>query len=392
MVHTYCEPLERTGQWWDFFRKKLREGRQGYVVSPVVEQSEHHDLASVEACYEGLANGDLSDFRLALIHGRLPAREKDAVMQDFAEGKIQVLVATSVVEVGVDVPNATLMTIMSGQQFGLAQLHQLRGRVRRGKYPGYVCVFAEPANTEAEQRLEALVNMTDGFELAEVDFGLRGPGELFGFRQHGMPPLHIADLTRDMDLLIEARAVAQEMALAAPGRVRRLVILNIPVITNTRGNAAAQAQLRKAGGRSFWYQLFQAEPNLPEAMIPGNEKAWLGHFLKTWSREAFPEDAFEEYVRCYAIEHTPATGAAYYRCYKPDMARWAEIAGRRFAMPGLYIYGQHDPVIIEPYTHHLDDVFDDIRLEKLDAAHFVQEERPREVAALIAEFVDRQDE
>ena len=187
-------------------------------------------------------------------------------------------------------------------------------------------------------------------------------------------------------------AVAQEMALAAPGRVRRLVILNIPVITNTRGNAAAQAQLRKAGGRSFWYQLFQAEPNLPEAMIPGNEKAWLGHFLKTWSRQAFPEDAFEEYVRCYAIAHTPATGAAYYRCYKPDMARWAEIAGRSFAMPGLYIYGQHDPVIIEPYTRHLDDVFDDIRLEKLDAAHFVQEERPREVAALIAEFVDRQDE
>ena len=231
VVHTYCESLERTEQWWDFFRKKLREGRQGYVVSPVVEQSEHHDLASVEACYEGLANGQLSDFRLGLIHGRLPAREKDAIMQDFAEGKIQVLVATSVVEVGVDVPNATLMTIMSGQQFGLAQLHQLRGRVRRGKYPGYVCVFAEPANTEAEQRLEALVNMTDGFELAEVDFGLRGPGELFGFRQHGMPPLHIADLTRDMDLLIEARAVAQEMVDADPGlaeptlsRLRQMVL------------------------------------------------------------------------------------------------------------------------------------------------------------------------
>jgi pimeloyl-ACP methyl ester carboxylesterase len=186
-------------------------------------------------------------------------------------------------------------------------------------------------------------------------------------------------------------AVAQEMALAAPERVHRLVILNIHVITNARGNAAAQAQLRNSGGRSFWYQFFQTEPHLPEAMIPGNEEVWLGHFLKTWTREAFPAAAFEEYVRCYAIAHTPATGAAYYRCYKPDTARWAEIAGTRFAMPGLYIYGQHDPVIIEPFTRHLDDVFDDIRLETLDAAHFVQEERPREVAALIAEFVGQND-
>ena len=216
-VHTYCEPAEKSEQWWDFYCKKLREGRQGYVISPLVEQSEHHDLASVEECFEGLSNGQLSDFRLGLVHGRLPAREKEKVMLDFAEGKIQVLVATSVVEVGVDVPNATLMTIVGGQQFGLAQLHQLRGRIRRGKHTGYVCVFAQPANPEAEKRLEAFVEMTDGFELAEVDFALRGPGELFGFRQHGMPPLHIADLTRDMELLIEARTVAQQTIEADPG-------------------------------------------------------------------------------------------------------------------------------------------------------------------------------
>jgi ATP-dependent DNA helicase RecG len=216
-IHTYCEPAEKSEQWWDFYRKKLREGRQGYVISPLVEQSEHHDLASVEECFEGLSNGQLSDFRLGLVHGRLPAREKEKVMLDFAEGKIQVLVATSVVEVGVDVPNATLMTIVGGQQFGLAQLHQLRGRIGRGKHTGYVCVFAQPANPEAEKRLEAFVEMTDGFELAEVDFALRGPGELFGFRQHGMPPLHIADLTRDMELLIEARTVAQQTIDADPG-------------------------------------------------------------------------------------------------------------------------------------------------------------------------------
>ena len=216
-IHTYCEPAEKSEQWWDFYRKKLREGRQGYVISPLVEQSEHHDLASVEECFEGLSNGQLSDFRLGLVHGRLPAREKERVMLDFAEGKIQVLVATSVVEVGVDVPNATLMTIVGGQQFGLAQLHQLRGRIGRGKHTGYVCVFAQPANPEAEKRLEAFGEMTDGFELAEVDFALRGPGELFGFRQHGMPPLHIADLTRDMELLIEARTVAQQTIDADPG-------------------------------------------------------------------------------------------------------------------------------------------------------------------------------
>ena len=216
-INTYCEPAEKSEQWWDFYRKKLREGRQGYVISPLVEQSEHRDLVSVEECFEGLTNGELSDFRLGLVHGRLPAREKEKVMQDFAEGKIQVLVATSVVEVGVDVPNATLMTTVGGQQFGLAQLHQLRGRIGRGKHTGYICVFAEPANSEAEKRLEAFVGTTDGFELAEIDFALRGPGELFGFRQHGMPPLHIADLSRDMELLIEARTVAQQMIDTDPG-------------------------------------------------------------------------------------------------------------------------------------------------------------------------------
>ena len=182
-------------------------------------------------------------------------------------------------------------------------------------------------------------------------------------------------------------ATAQEMALAAPERVQRLVLMNIHVLPNARGNQAAQDVIRQRGAQSLWYQFFQAAPNLPEAMIPGNEDAWLGHFLRTWSREGFPEEAFAEYVRCYAIEHTPATGSAYYRCYKADTARWAEIAGTRFAMPGLYIYGRHDPVIIPAFTQHLDDVFDDIRLEELDAAHFVQEERPREVAALIRDFL-----
>lgn len=182
-------------------------------------------------------------------------------------------------------------------------------------------------------------------------------------------------------------AVAQEMALAEPERISRLALINIHVLPNARGNAAAQQRLRESGAGAYWYQFFQSAPELPEAMIPGNERAWLGHFLRTWSHSAFPAEAFEEYVRCYAIEHTPATGAAYYRCYRADSARWAELAGQRFAMPGLYIHGRHDPVIVSEFTRHLDDVFADIRLETLDAAHFVPDERADDVAALLDGFL-----
>ena len=152
-------------------------------------------------------------------------------MGDFREGRIQVLVSTSVVEVGVDVPNATLMAIEAGERFGLAQLHQLRGRVSRGSFPGYCGVFADPQTEEAQQRLEAFVSTTDGFRLAEVDFELRGPGELFGTRQHGLPPMRIADLTRDAEILAETRRDADEMAAQDPdlslpqhARLRQLVV------------------------------------------------------------------------------------------------------------------------------------------------------------------------
>jgi ATP-dependent DNA helicase RecG len=128
-----------------------------------------------------------------------------------------VLVCTSVVEVGVDVPNATLMAIESGERFGLSQLHQLRGRISRGKFPGFCCVFAAPQSDESRERLKAFVSTTDGFQLAELDFKLRGPGELFGTRQHGMPPMRIADLTRDTDLLEEARRDALALVASDPG-------------------------------------------------------------------------------------------------------------------------------------------------------------------------------
>jgi ATP-dependent DNA helicase RecG len=216
-IHTYLAGEEKRDKWWDFCRKKLCEGRQGYVITPLVDESEQTSAVSLEQTFETLANGPLADFRLGLIHGRMTPGEKDAVMDDFRRGEIQVLVSTSVVEVGVDVANATLMTIESGERFGLAQLHQLRGRISRGKYPGFCCVFGEPKTPESIERLQAFVASTDGFKLAETDFRLRGPGELFGTKQHGLPPLRIADLLRDTDLLTEARRDAQALVATDPG-------------------------------------------------------------------------------------------------------------------------------------------------------------------------------
>ena len=175
-VHTYLGSDQQRSQWWEFFCKNLREGRQGYVITPLIEESDQWNATSLAEAFEELANGELEEFRLGLIHGRMASGEKDQVMADFNGGKIQVLVGTTVVEVGVDVPNATLMTIEGAERFGLAQLHQLRGRIVRGAYPGYCCLFAEVTSDEARQRLEAFAGSTDGFELAEIDFKLRGAG------------------------------------------------------------------------------------------------------------------------------------------------------------------------------------------------------------------------
>ena len=231
-VHTYLTAEADRPRWWDFFCRKLREGHQGYVIAPLVEESEQSEAASVQQVYEELANGPLEAFRLGLIHGRMSPEEKDAVMDAFRRGEIQTLVSTSVVEVGVDVPNATLMTIEGGERFGLAQLHQLRGRISRGRFPGYCSVFTEAGSEEAQERLKAFVSSTDGFRLAEIDFALRGPGELLGTRQHGLPPFRIADLVRDGAVVEEARRDAQQLVDADPGLahpehalLRRMVLI-----------------------------------------------------------------------------------------------------------------------------------------------------------------------
>ncbi|OYV86941.1 MAG: hypothetical protein B7Z73_10875 [Planctomycetia bacterium 21-64-5] len=214
-VHTYLVGQEQREKWWDFFGRKLRDGKQGYVVTPLIDESSEADVASLEQAFESLAHGPLEAFRLGLLHGRMSSSEKETTMQAFRRGDIQALVTTTVVEVGIDVPNATLMTVYSGERFGLSQLHQLRGRVSRGVQPGYCAVLTDVEAPEARQRLEAFAATNDGFQLAEIDFELRGPGDLLGTRQHGLPPLRIANLARDGAVIEEARRDAQQLVAAA---------------------------------------------------------------------------------------------------------------------------------------------------------------------------------
>ncbi len=278
-VHTYLVSEEEREHWVTFVIKKIREGRQAYWIVPLVEESLTYSGKSLEQAEAELRESLPSDIRIGTLHGKMQTWEKETMMQDFRSGEIQVLISTTVVEVGVDVPNATLMTIESGDCFGLAQLHQLRGRIVRGAYPGYCGVFAkqnisktesdEPynppnvensdstthtassteytdgkiakqkkkdkavssdANTEdssesardalVAKRLAAFVKSTDGFELAEVDFALRGPGDMLGTKQHGLPEMLIADLLRDRDILEETRRDAEAMLRDDPGLAR----------------------------------------------------------------------------------------------------------------------------------------------------------------------------
>jgi ATP-dependent DNA helicase RecG len=216
-INTYLVEPDQEARWWHFVRERLREGRQAFVVAPLVDESENISAPSVAEAFERLTNGELEAFRVALLHGRMTSTEKQAVMAQFRAGEIQVLVSTTVIEVGVDVPNATVMTVVGADRFGLAQLHQLRGRVGRGSRAGYCAILMGEVNETARERLEAFSKSTDGFAMAELDFSLRGPGDLFGTQQHGLPPLRIADLMTDRDVLEEARREAQLLVATDPG-------------------------------------------------------------------------------------------------------------------------------------------------------------------------------
>jgi ATP-dependent DNA helicase RecG len=193
---------------WDRVRQQVSGGRQAYVVCPLVEESERIQARSASDEYERLRAEVFSGLNVALLHGQLPEREKEAVMTDFRRGSIDVLVATTVIEVGVDVPNATVMVIEDADRFGIAQLHQLRGRVGREAALSWCYLLGEPSTPEAEKRLRALERTTDGFELAEDDLELRGEGTILGTRQKGMTDLKLASLRRDKDLVSKAREVA----------------------------------------------------------------------------------------------------------------------------------------------------------------------------------------
>ncbi len=200
---------------YDFIREQVAEGRQAYIVYPLVDESEKVDLRAATAEHERLSTEVFVDLRVGLIHGQLAGEQKDAVMGAFARGEIDVLVATTVIEVGIDVANASVMIIEHAERFGLSQLHQLRGRVGRGPSQSY-CVLVSDGGEEAAQRLRVLVESDDGFEIARADLGLRGMGDFFGARQHGLPAFRFFDPVRDERLLGRARDEAQRIIEADP--------------------------------------------------------------------------------------------------------------------------------------------------------------------------------
>jgi ATP-dependent DNA helicase RecG len=198
------EEDERAGAY-EFIRGQLREGRQAFVVCPLVEESEKMQGRAAEVEAERLAAGELRDFRIGVIHGQMRSLDKAAAMETFAAGATDVLVATTVIEVGIDVPNATVMVIEGAERYGISQLHQLRGRVGRGEHASCCLLFPEDAGALARQRLKAVEKESDGFKLAEVDLSLRGEGEVLGTRQHGLPRFAVAELPEDAPALEAAR-------------------------------------------------------------------------------------------------------------------------------------------------------------------------------------------
>ncbi len=208
-VVTRCVPDERAPEVWDFVRKQIGAGHQAYVVYPVIEENEERELKAAEQMHRQLREKIFPDLHVGLLHGRLDADEKENVMREFQAGKIEILVATTVIEVGVDVPNATVMVIEHADRFGLAQLHQLRGRIGRGAAKSY-CVLMRggKVSEEGERRLDAMVQSNDGFQIAELDLELRGPGEFFGTKQAGIPSFRVANIIRDRQLLEAAKREA----------------------------------------------------------------------------------------------------------------------------------------------------------------------------------------
>ena len=212
-VETYAVPGSYHPRVYGFIRKLVDEGRQAYIVCPMVEENDElpDERKAVTEYAKKLQNEVFPDLKVAFVHGKMKAKEKDAVMTAFAAHETDILVSTTVIEVGVDVPNAAVMVIENAERFGLSQLHQLRGRVGRGRHQSYCILISDNRNEETKARLKVMTKTTDGFKIAEEDLRLRGPGDFFGQRQHGLPGLKIADIGCDTQLLQEARQAAEAL-------------------------------------------------------------------------------------------------------------------------------------------------------------------------------------
>ena len=220
-VETKVFPESARGRVYRVVEEEVRKGRQAFVVYPLVEESEKLDLRDATRMAEHLQKEVFPGFRIGLLHGRMKSDEKEAIMVEFKEGRIQILVATTVIEVGIDIPNASVMVVEHAERFGLSQLHQLRGRIGRGRYPSKCLLLAQyRSSEEARVRLRAMERTADGFQIAEEDLALRGPGEFFGIRQSGLPDFRVAHLIRDGRILVEARREAFQLVQEDPELAR----------------------------------------------------------------------------------------------------------------------------------------------------------------------------
>ena len=229
-IESYLVSGDKRQRAYNYIKKHIDEGRQGYIVCPLVEESEKSELISAEEYFKSLTQNEFSSYKLGLLHGKMKPKDKEKVMNEFAKGEIDLLVCTTVVEVGIDVPNAAIMIIENAERFGLSQLHQLRGRIGRGLHQSTCILISDALGGETEQRLKILTTNTDGFKIADEDLKLRGPGDFLGSKQHGLPPMRIADIFGDVALLKITGVAAEE-------------VLNLDPALKTQKNSALRQEV-----------------------------------------------------------------------------------------------------------------------------------------------------